>query len=91
MVLMICGAFGRILGGLLGDYIGPLPGYILMSLGQTIFVVWFPQASSVVGIYLLAAFFGFCNIRHVAIKYLGNTQKILFTDTRRQIRLSLPI
>ena len=59
MVLMICGAFGRILGGLLGDYIGPLPGYILMSLGQTIFVVWFPQASSVVGIYLLAAFFGF--------------------------------
>ena len=59
MVLMICGAFGRIFGGLLGDYIGPLPGYILMSLGQTIFVVWFPQASSVVGIYLLAAFFGF--------------------------------
>jgi len=59
MVLMICGAFGRILGGLLGDYIGPLPGYILMSLGQTIFVVWFPQAASVLGIYLLAAFFGF--------------------------------
>ena len=59
MVLMICGAFGRILGGMLGDYIGPLPGYILMSLGQTISVVWFPQVSSTVGIYLLAAFFGF--------------------------------
>jgi len=59
MVLMICGAFGRIFGGLLGDYIGPLPGYILMSLGQTIFVIWFPQASSIAGIYLLAAFFGF--------------------------------
>ena len=59
MVLMICGAFGRIFGGILGDYIGPLPGYILMSLGQTISVVWFPQVSSVTGIYLLAAFFGF--------------------------------
>ena len=59
MVLMICGALGRIFGGILGDYIGPLPGYILMSLGQTISVVWFPQVSSVMGIYLLAAFFGF--------------------------------
>ncbi len=59
MVLMICGAFGRIFGGILGDYIGPLPGYILMSLGQTISVVWFPQVSTMTGIYLLAAFFGF--------------------------------
>ncbi len=59
MVLMIFGAFGRIFGGILGDYIGPLPGYILMSLGQTISVVWFPQVSSVTAIYLLAAFFGF--------------------------------
>ena len=52
MVLMICGAFGRIFGGMLGDYIGPLPGYILMSLGQTISVVWFPQVSTMTGIYL---------------------------------------
>ena len=59
MVLMICGAFGRIFGGMLGDYIGPLPGYILMSLGQTISVIWFPEVSSITGIYLLAAFFGF--------------------------------
>ena len=59
MALMIFGAFGRIFGGILGDYIGPLPGYILMSLGQTISVVWFPQVSSMTGIYLLAAFFGF--------------------------------
>jgi len=59
MVLMIFGALGRIFGGILGDYIGPLPGYILMSLGQTISVVWFPQVSSMTGIYLLAAFFGF--------------------------------
>ena len=59
MVLMICGAFGRIFGGILGDHIGALPGYILMSLGQTVSVVWFPQVSSVLGIYLLAAIFGF--------------------------------
>jgi MFS family permease len=59
MVLMICGAFGRIFGGVLGDRIGALPGYILMSLGQTVFVVWFPHLNSPAGIYLLAAFFGF--------------------------------
>ena len=59
MVLMICGAFGRIFGGILGDRIGALPGYILMSLGQTVFVVWFPHLSSPTSIYLLAAFFGF--------------------------------
>ena len=59
MLLMICGAFGRVFGGLLGDYIGALPGYILMSLGQTIFVVWFPHLISPVNIYLIAALFGF--------------------------------
>jgi MFS family permease len=59
MILMICGAFGRILGGMLGDYIGALPGYILMSLGQTIFVVWFPHLISPASIYILAALFGF--------------------------------
>ena len=57
MLLMICGAFGRIFGGMLGDYIGALPGYILMSLGQTIFVVWFPHLVSPFGIYLIAALF----------------------------------
>ena len=59
MVLMFCGAFGRILGGMLGDYIGALPAYILMSLGQTIFVVWFPHLISPAFIYVLAALFGF--------------------------------
>lgn len=59
MILMICGAFGRILGGMLGDYIGALPGYILMSFGQTIFVVWFPHLISPTSIYVLAALFGF--------------------------------
>ena len=59
MLLMICGAFGRIFGGMLGDYIGALPGYFLMSLGQTIFVVWFPHLVSPLGIYVIAALFGF--------------------------------
>ena len=59
MVLMFCGAFGRILGGKLGDVIGALPAYILMSLGQTISVIWFPYITNPIGLYLLAAFFGF--------------------------------
>ena len=59
MLLMFCGAFGRIFGGMLGDYIGALPGYILMSLGQTFFVVWFPHLLSPSAIYLIAALFGF--------------------------------
>ena len=59
MLLMICGAFGRLFGGMLGDYIGALPGYFLMSLGQTIFVVWFPHLVSPLGIYVVAALFGF--------------------------------
>ena len=59
MVLMFCGAFGRILGGMLGDVIGALPAYILMSIGQTVSVVWFPHISTPLGIYFLAAFFGF--------------------------------
>ena len=59
MVLMVFGAFGRIFGGILGDRIGALPGYILMSLGQTIFVIWFPDLISPMIIYLMAALFGF--------------------------------
>ena len=59
MVLMFCGAFGRILGGKLGDTIGALPAYMLMSLGQTVSVIWFPYVTNPIGLYLLAAFFGF--------------------------------
>ena len=59
MVLMFCGAFGRILGGMLGDFIGALPAYLLMSLGQTVSVIWFPHLTTPFGIYILAAFFGF--------------------------------
>ena len=59
MVLMFCGAFGRILGGKLGDMIGALPAYMIMSLGQTVSVIWFPYITNPIGLYLLAAFFGF--------------------------------
>jgi MFS family permease len=59
MVLMLCGALGRILGGRLGDTIGALKAYLLMSLGQTLSVLWFPWVDSSPGLYLLAAFFGF--------------------------------
>lgn len=59
MVLMLCGALGRILGGKLCDIIGALPAYIFMSFGQTVSVFWFPYMDSTVSLYLLAAFFGF--------------------------------
>tara|TARA_B100000586_G_scaffold239847_1_gene192303 strand:+ start:557 stop:1756 length:1200 start_codon:yes stop_codon:yes gene_type:complete len=58
-VLMFSGVLGRILGGKLGDVIGPLPAYLLMSLGQTVFVLWFPFTDDLVSLYVLAIFFGF--------------------------------
>ena len=59
MVLMFAGVLGRILGGKLGDMLGPLPAYLLMSLGQTVFVFWFPFTDSGVALYVLAMLFGF--------------------------------
>ena len=59
LVLMLAGAAGRIVGGQLGDVIGPLPTYLLMSLGQTVFVFWFPYMEAGWGLYLLAVCFGF--------------------------------
>ena len=87
MVLMFCGAFGRILGGKLGDMIGPLPAYILMSLGQTISVIWFPYITNPTGLYLLAAFFGFtysgvmssilvCTRMMVSAKFAGRANSL---------------
>ena len=60
MVLMLAGAFGRILGGKLADVIGALPAYMLMSLGQTVFVYWFVYLSALPALYGLAVLFGFC-------------------------------
>tara|TARA_B100000029_G_scaffold242802_1_gene240044 strand:- start:288 stop:1493 length:1206 start_codon:yes stop_codon:yes gene_type:complete len=87
MVLMFCGAFGRILGGKLGDMIGALPAYILMSIGQTISVIWFPYITNPSGLYLLAAFFGFtysgvmssilvCTRMMVSAKFAGRANSL---------------
>ncbi len=59
MVLMFAGVLGRIFGGQLGDWIGALPAYMLMSLGQTVFVLWFPHLSGMLSLYALALVFGF--------------------------------
>jgi predicted MFS family arabinose efflux permease len=59
MVLMFAGVFGRILAGKLADAIGGLRAYMLMSLGQTLSVFWFPQLTDSLGLYALAVFFGF--------------------------------
>lgn len=59
LVLMMSGVAGRILGGRLADIIGALPAYMVMSLGQTFFVFWFPHVEQTASLYLLAVFFGF--------------------------------
>ena len=59
LVLMLSGGVGRIAGGKLCDVIGVLPAYMVMSLGQTISVFWFPHMDRAASLYLLAIFFGF--------------------------------
>ena len=60
LVLMLSGGVGRIMGGKLADMIGALPTYLLMSLGQTFFVFWFPYLNdSTSALYILAVLFGF--------------------------------
>ena len=59
LALMIFGIVGRIISGKLGDMIGALPTYILMSIGQTISVLGFPYIDFKVGLFVLAAAFGF--------------------------------
>jgi MFS family permease len=59
LALMLSGGLGRIMGGKLGDVIGALPTYIIMSAGQTASVFWFPHFDGLVAIYFLAVVFGF--------------------------------
>lgn len=59
LTLMLTGGVGRVLGGKLCDNFGALPTYMIMSLGQTVFAFGFPHLSSLSGLYVLAAFFGF--------------------------------
>ena len=56
LVLMLSGGLGRIMGGKLGDWIGALPTYMIMSLGQTFFVFWFPHIDSLPLLYFVAIF-----------------------------------
>ena len=79
LVLMLAGAAGRIFAGKLGDMIGALPAYMVMSLGQTFFVFWFPHVESTISLYLLAIFFGF--------SYSGVMTCILFS-TRMMVSAS---
>ena len=59
MILMLAGCVGRIMGGKLCDIIGALPAYMVMSLGQTVSVFWFPHVEGAAMLYSLAIFFGF--------------------------------
>ena len=65
MVLMLSGALGRILGGRLGDLIGALPSYVVMSAGQTLSVFWFPFLDSTAAIYLIAVLWFYLSWRYV--------------------------
>ncbi|MBT3916035.1 MAG: MFS transporter [Rhodospirillaceae bacterium] len=57
-VLMITGAFGRVLGGKLADHIGALQSYICMSVLQTAVIFLFPHVQNTILIYALAMTFG---------------------------------
>jgi len=58
LFLMISGAFGRILGGKLADYIGAIQSYACMSALQTLVIFIFPHTQDLVLIYILAIIFG---------------------------------
>ena len=57
--LMLVGVLGRMSAGMICDLIGPIRTYALMSLGQTLLVIWFPHIETLLGVYLLAGLFGF--------------------------------
>ncbi|ANK79375.1 MAG: hypothetical protein TEF_00175 [Rhizobiales bacterium NRL2] len=57
-VLMIAGISGRILGGKVADIVGPVPGWMIMSGGQTALVLLFPVTEDLIWTYVLAAAFG---------------------------------
>ncbi|MDF1719091.1 MAG: MFS transporter [Minwuia sp.] len=71
LVLMIAGIGGRILGGRLADMVGPLNGWMLMSLGQTALVFAFPFVEGLWATWVLAAIFG--------VVYSGDMSSILVT------------
>ncbi|MDG2071281.1 MAG: MFS transporter [Pseudomonadales bacterium] len=71
LALMLAGGVGRIMAGKIGDIIGALPAYMIMSAGQTLSAFMFPHVGPGVALYLLAMFFGFT--------YSGVMTSILFS------------
>lgn len=57
-VAMFSGAIGRLALGRIADRVGSLNTYIIASLGQTVFVFWFTQASSLTSFYIVAVGYG---------------------------------
>lgn len=57
-VLMIAGITGRIMGGKVCDIVGVIPGWMIMSGGQTALVLLFPLVDGLALTYVIAAVFG---------------------------------
>jgi len=57
-VMMIAGAFGRVMAGRLADRIGALNAYLVVSFIQTFFAYWFVTVDGLIGIYAVAVVFG---------------------------------
>jgi len=58
LLIMLAGAFGRILGGKVADMAGVLKAYLIMSVGQTVLVMWFPQVEALWMLYGFSILFG---------------------------------
>jgi MFS family permease len=58
-LLMLMGAAGRLATGAIVDRLGPLPTYALVSAVQTAAVMLFPAALGGVGVWAVAAIYGF--------------------------------
>jgi MFS family permease len=58
LLIMLAGAFGRILGGKVADMTGVLKAFLMMSLGQTVLVIWFPHVEALWLLYGFSILFG---------------------------------
>jgi len=58
-VMMIFGVAGRLATGRAADRFGNLRTYVIVSLAQTVLVLWFPHIHTLSGLYMFAALFGF--------------------------------
>ena len=58
LLIMLAGAFGRILGGKVADMTGVIKAYMIMSLGQTVLAMWFPHVQALWALYTFSILFG---------------------------------